>query len=171
MPTTTPIDSRPSRSVTLRGALATLCVAFLALVLGGAGVTHSAPAEGATRTRTVSPALDAWGMAHEGLDSVFGYLDALEAAEQWYSSLIMEDHWLRIGRCEQPGTGYGGINWYANGRNEVAHFQGGLGISTATWREHSAGYPSSALHATPHEQMAVATRVYHYYGPGAWGCK
>ena len=110
-------------------------------------------------------------MAHEGVESVVGYLVAIESAQQWYSSLIMEDHWLRIGRCEQPGTGYGGINWYANGRNEVAHFQGGLGISTGMWREHSAGYPSSALHATPHEQMAVATRVYHHYGPGAWGCK
>ena len=81
----------------------------------------------------------------------------------------MEDHWLRIGRCEQPGTGYGGINWYANGANEVAHFQGGLGISTATWREHSAGYPSSALHATPHEQMAVANRGLSLLRPRSLG--
>jgi hypothetical protein len=139
MSTTTSLGSRASRSVTLRGALTTLSVAVVALVLGGAGVTHRAHDEGAARTGALSPVLDSWGMAYEGVDSVVGYLAAVESAQQWYSSLIMEDHWLRIGRCEQPGTGFGGIDWYADGWTSVGHFQGGLGISKGMWREHSAG--------------------------------
>lgn len=82
-----------------------------------------------------------------------------------------EGHWLRIGRCEQPGNGYGGINWSADGYTAHGHFQGGLGISTDAWRENSAGMPSSALAASPQQQMIVAQRIYDRFGPSAWGCK
>lgn len=96
------------------------------------------------------------------------------AAENFKSFLrsIMHDHWLRIGRCEQPGRGYGGVDWQGGGTNHVGLFEGGLGILAQAWDENRPpGIPDSALNATPFEQMLVATRIYNRFGAGAWSCK
>jgi hypothetical protein len=179
MPNQAPSTAR-ARAVTLRRVLTTLSLAAVVLILLGGAVVAAAVTMSTHEPEPVPrrlpvghapAALDSWGMAASGLRSVGRFLGAIESAGEWYAGLIMRDHWLRIGRCEQPGGGYGGIEWHADGWTSVGHFQGGLGISTGMWREHSAGYPSSALLATPEEQMAVATRIYHHYGPGAWGCK
>lgn len=116
-----------------------------------------------------SQPLDAFGVSSLALDSLFKFL----AANNWRLFLIaiMHDHWIHIGRCEQPGNGYGGINWSADGFTSDGHFQGGLGISTDAWRENNTGLPASALQATPFEQMQVATRIYLRFGAGAWACK
>jgi hypothetical protein len=172
----TPLSNARARSFTLRGVVTALWSIGLVVILGGAVIgaairTSAHEGESERRQRVDPGRLDSWGTAESGLDTVVGYVAGVEAARRWYSDTIMHDHWLRIGRCEQPGIGYGGVNWYADGWSAVGHFQGGLGISTGMWREHSAGFPSSALLATPAEQMAVATRIYEHYGPGAWACK
>jgi hypothetical protein len=156
-----------------------ITVIGLVVALGGAIVGAAMPrsadvAENGKRDARADRdpvVLDSWGMAQTGLRSMARFFTAVDSAQRWYANTIMYDHWLRIGRCEQPGGGDGGVNWYADGWTSVGHFQGGLGISIGMWREHSAGFPSSALQATPEEQMAVATRIYQHYGPGAWGCK
>lgn len=79
-----------------------------------------------------------------------------------------ESHWIAIGRCEQPGTGYQGIDWSAAGWNGTQYFEGGLGIRADLYQS-IAG--KSALVSTPLEQMMTADIVLARYGPGAWGCK
>lgn len=77
------------------------------------------------------------------------------------------DLWLRIGRCEQPGSGYGGVNWSHPGPT----YQGGLGFYNATWDGWKpAGYPADAGSATWRQQMIVANRVAASVGFTAWGC-
>lgn len=80
-------------------------------------------------------------------------------------------HWIAIGHCEEPGGGWNGIDWTADGYTRDGHFSGGLGISTQAWSENSAGLPSSALAASPLQQMIVASRIYGRFGAGAWACK
>jgi hypothetical protein len=77
------------------------------------------------------------------------------------------DLFVRIGRCEQPGNGYKGINWSHTGPT----YQGGLGFYYRTW----SGYkypkmPSNAGYATWRQQMKVANRLYRMYGTSPWGC-
>jgi hypothetical protein len=77
------------------------------------------------------------------------------------------DLWVRIGRCEQPGPGYKGVNWSHTGPT----YQGGLGFWYGTW----SGYkypkmPSNAGYATWRQQMKVANRLYRMYGTSPWGC-
>jgi hypothetical protein len=90
--------------------------------------------------------------------------------------LLPQNHdlWLRIGRCELPGSGYGGVNW----RNPGPTYQGGLGFYSATWsgwlpakwhgkstrRYYNAGLAPWRL------QMVVAQRVANDVGYTAWGC-
>lgn len=84
-------------------------------------------------------------------------------------SLLPENHdlWIRIGRCEQPGNGYMGVNWSFDG----ATYQGGLGIYSGTWDgSKPRGYPADAGQATWREQMIVANRIAAAYGFTAWGC-
>jgi hypothetical protein len=77
------------------------------------------------------------------------------------------DLWLAIGRCEQPGAGYGGVNWTHPGPT----YQGGLGFYYATWDGWKpAGYPADAGSATWRQQMIVAQRVANDVGYSAWGC-
>lgn len=77
------------------------------------------------------------------------------------------DLWVRIGRCEQPGPGYKGVNWSFSG----ATYQGGLGIWYGNWDSlKPRGYPSDAGVATWREQMEVANRLAANYGFSAWGC-
>lgn len=81
--------------------------------------------------------------------------------------------WLRIGRCEQPGDGYAGINWTAQGTfGNGLQGGGGLGMSNGAWAENGGlAYAPVPSGATPNQQMTVAQRVRDRYGPGAWGCK
>lgn len=77
------------------------------------------------------------------------------------------DLWLRIGRCEQPGSGYGGVNWSHHGPT----YQGGLGFWYGTWASFKVkGMPANAGDATWRQQMWVANRLYARYGVSPWGC-
>lgn len=77
------------------------------------------------------------------------------------------DTWVRIGRCEQPGNGYKGINWSHKGPT----YQGGLGFWYGTWQTFKVkGMPNNAGYATWRQQMWVANRIYARYGTSAWGC-
>lgn len=77
------------------------------------------------------------------------------------------DLWVRIGRCEQPGNGYKGVNWSHPGPT----FQGGLGFWHGTWDGFKpSGYPADAGQATWRQQMIVANRLLALYGTSPWGC-
>ena len=75
--------------------------------------------------------------------------------------------WIKIGRCEQPGSGYRGVYWSHPGPT----YQGGLGFYYATWDYYKPkGYPADAGQATWRQQMRVANRVAAKVGFTAWGC-
>lgn len=77
------------------------------------------------------------------------------------------DLWIRIGRCEQPGSGYRGVNWSHPG----PRYQGGLGFYSGTWAAFKEpGMPSNAGSATWRQQMWVANKLYARYGTSPWGC-
>lgn len=77
------------------------------------------------------------------------------------------DLWVRIGRCEQPGRGYKGINWSHKG----PRYQGGLGFYSGTWAAFKEPHmPSNAGYATWRQQMWVANKLYARYGTSPWGC-
>jgi len=84
-------------------------------------------------------------------------------------SLLPKNHstWVRIGRCEQPGSGYAGIRWDHPGPT----YQGGLGFYHGTWDSYKpGGYPDDAGQASWREQMITANRVVADVGLSAWGC-
>lgn len=120
-----------------------------------------------------SQPLDAWGMAQSGLDYIFQWVKAVNDID-WYRQAIMYDHWLRIGHCEQPGSGpigtREGVDWNGGGTNHEGTFFGGLGIRSDAWAQNSYGISPDVLW-TPEGQMIVATRIFQYAGPGGWGCK
>lgn len=77
--------------------------------------------------------------------------------------------WVKIGRCEQPGSGKWGIYWSHPGPT----YGGGLGIYQGTWQAFKPpvkGFPSTPGRATWRQQMWVANRIYARYGTSAWGC-
>jgi len=76
--------------------------------------------------------------------------------------------WLAIGRCEQPGRGYGGVNWKHRGPT----YQGGLGFWYGTWASFKEPkMPSNAGDASWRHQMWVANKLYaRYGGTSPWGC-
>lgn len=77
------------------------------------------------------------------------------------------DLWVRIGRCEQPGRGYKGINWSHPG----PRYQGGLGFYSGTWAAFKEPHmPANAGQATWRQQMWVANKLYARYGTSPWGC-
>lgn len=77
------------------------------------------------------------------------------------------DLWVTIGRCEQPGSGYRGVNWSHTGPT----YQGGLGFWYGTWSSFKyPGMPSNAGYATWRQQMRVANRLLAAYGTSPWGC-
>lgn len=77
------------------------------------------------------------------------------------------DLWVRIGRCEQPGRGYKGINWSHKGPT----YQGGLGFYSGTWQAFKEpGMPSNAGYATWRQQMWIANKLFRKYGTSPWGC-
>jgi LysM repeat protein len=68
--------------------------------------------------------------------------------------------WDKVAKCESGG------NWKINTGNG---YYGGLQFSSRTWRGFGgAKYASSAHKATKGEQIAIARRVLHGQGPGAW---
>ena len=108
---------------------------------------------------------------------VAAFLQAV-AVSEFLSSLphIAVDwaRWEALHNCEQPG------NWYANGTNPADPngqvFQGGLGMSTHAWQMAVAAagsrgltLPTSALAATPEEQMIGSQAFFDAYGWG-WEC-
>jgi hypothetical protein len=76
--------------------------------------------------------------------------------------------WIKIGRCEQPGRGHGGVNWSHRGPT----YQGGLGFWYGTWQSFKVkGMPANAGDATWRQQMWVANRLHtRYGGTSPWGC-
>lgn len=75
--------------------------------------------------------------------------------------------WIRIGRCEQPGRGYMGINWSHRGPT----YQGGLGFYYRTWLGfRDRNMPMNAGDASWRQQMKVANKLYRRYGLSPWGC-
>jgi hypothetical protein len=74
--------------------------------------------------------------------------------------------WLRVAQCEQPGNGYGGVNWQHRG----PRYEGGLGFYYGSWDAYKPkGYPDNAGDATWRQQMNVANRLWARAGWG-WGC-
>jgi len=69
-------------------------------------------------------------------------------------------NWDAIAQCESGG------NWGINTGNG---FQGGLQFTQGTWRAYGGTqYASSANHASREQQIAVAEKVLHGQGIGAW---
>jgi hypothetical protein len=84
-------------------------------------------------------------------------------------SVLPDNHdlWVAIGRCEQPGSGYKGINWSHTGPT----YQGGLGFWYGTWSGYKyPNMPSNAGYASWRQQMKVANRLLAMYGTSPWGC-
>ncbi len=74
--------------------------------------------------------------------------------------------WLRVAQCEQPGNGYGGVNWQHRG----PRYEGGLGFFHGSWDAYKPrGYPDNAGDATWRQQMVTANRLWARAGWG-WGC-
>jgi hypothetical protein len=68
--------------------------------------------------------------------------------------------WDRIAQCESGG------NWHINTGNG---YYGGLQFSAGTWRAYGgSAYASTADQASREAQIAVATKVQHAQGWGAW---
>ncbi|MEW1772265.1 transglycosylase family protein [Streptomyces sp. NPDC086777] len=68
--------------------------------------------------------------------------------------------WDRIAQCESGG------NWHINTGNG---YFGGLQFSASTWRAYGgSAYASTADQASRQAQIAVATKVQHAQGWGAW---
>jgi len=68
--------------------------------------------------------------------------------------------WDRIAQCESGG------NWHINTGNG---YYGGLQFSAGTWRAYGgSAYASTADQASKQAQIAVATKVQHAQGWGAW---
>lgn len=77
--------------------------------------------------------------------------------------------WYELGRCEQPGSGEGGVNWTAGDST----YGGGLGFYRGTWDAYrgEAGIDvDEPDQATPAQQIAVGRAVFAHHGAGAWGC-
>lgn len=84
-----------------------------------------------------------------------------------YLESARSEYWLAMGRCEQPGDGYGGVEWTIHGPT----YEGGLGFYVSTWDHwRDATMPDNAGDASPAQQMLVADRVYDAVGASAWGC-
>jgi hypothetical protein len=80
-----------------------------------------------------------------------------------------DDLFLRIGRCEQPGNGWQGIQWDHHGS-----YNGGLGMLNANWSWYARSVPgvtAYAYDATPAQQIAGARWLaLKVGGLNGWGC-
>lgn len=74
--------------------------------------------------------------------------------------------YVSLGRCEQPGNGYGGVRWQTPGSWT---YQGGTGMYRGTHQ--SVGHPYSRNIGAERwqTQVLVASRVATRYGITAWG--
>lgn len=75
------------------------------------------------------------------------------------------DWWgfVRLGRCEQPGSGKYGVNWSHQGPT----WGGGLGIYRGTW--YAAGSPYRLWSGSIPETILVADAIRDRFGITAWG--
>lgn len=81
-------------------------------------------------------------------------------------SFPSDDWFFRLGRCEQPGSGYQGIQWDSRGA-----YNGGLGFLPATWDDtRDPTWPANMADAIWEQQVIAARRLYARYGPEPWGC-
>lgn len=139
-----------------------LLVALLAL-FALTGCDQPSPTIPSTTSTTLPSTSDAQLIRfYEGLQTQ-AFLEAVAV-----SIAPGQETWLAIGRCEQPGDGYGGVNWTQRG----SRYSGGLGFANSTWTQFRLpGMPASAGDASPFDQMRVASVLWHRYGFSPWGCR
>lgn len=81
-----------------------------------------------------------------------------------------DDWFFALGRCEQPGNGYAGVQWDTHGPT----YEGGLGFWYGTWDQYApevlAAPSANAGDAPWWDQVRVARHLYALYGPSPWGC-
>ncbi len=70
---------------------------------------------------------------------------------------------VRLGRCEQPGSGRWGVAWGHQGPT----YGGGTGIFRSTW--YTAGSPYTLWSASIPEEILVADAIRDRFGITAWG--
>jgi hypothetical protein len=71
---------------------------------------------------------------------------------------------VRLGRCEQPGSGMYGVSWGHPGPT----YGGGTGIYKGTW--YAAGSPYRLWSSSIAEEILVADAIRDRFGITAWGC-
>ncbi|MFE0514146.1 transglycosylase family protein [Streptomyces sp. NPDC058964] len=109
----------------------------------------SARGDGSRRARTTAVLAGAALLAPLGLLAATGNAAAADGGV-----------WDRIAQCESGG------NWHINTGNG---YYGGLQFSAGTWRAYGgSAYAPTADGATRTQQIAVATKVQHAQGWGAW---
>lgn len=74
---------------------------------------------------------------------------------------------ILIGRCEQPGNGWEGVNWTHRGS-----YNGGLGILNVNWTvaARALNLPSPAYLASPAQQIAGARYHAAHHSFNGWTC-
>ena len=78
---------------------------------------------------------------------------------------IRIDNWVSLGRCEQPGSGWRGVDW-----KQTGNYIGGLGFYSGTYGAYKPKSYPWPPHATPAHLIIVAERVKADVGITAWGC-
>lgn len=95
---------------------------------------------------------------------------AFPSAPTWQEVRARVPDWqtfIRIARCEQPGSGKYGVRWNVMG----PRYEGGMGFFHQTWDGwRPRHYPGNAGSATPQQQILVADAVRDDVGISAWGC-
>lgn len=71
---------------------------------------------------------------------------------------------VRLGRCEQPGSGKWGVDWGNSGPT----YGGGTGIYRGTWA--ASGSPYTVFSSSIAEEILTADAVRDRFGITAWGC-
>ncbi|MEU6376143.1 transglycosylase family protein [Streptomyces sp. NPDC046909] len=105
--------------------------------------------DNARKTRTTAALAGAALLAPLGLLAATGNAAAADSGV-----------WDRIAQCESGG------NWHINTGNG---YYGGLQFSASTWRAYGGtAYAATADRASRSQQIAVATKVQHAQGWGAW---
>lgn len=92
--------------------------------------------------------------------------DALTAKIAAWNALVAQA--VKLGRCEEPGSGWMGIDWTTDGYNQGQHFAGGLGINVDLYAAFTGG--GYAAHDAPDVQIEAFGRIYAAIGPSKWGC-
>lgn len=104
-------------------------------------------------------------------DRVALYFAGLALVQPSSGGGFPSDEWFEaLGRCEQPGSGYAGVQWDTHG----PIYEGGLGFWTGTWDQYApqvlTNPPDNAGDAPWWDQIRVARYLYSLYGPSPWGC-